>query len=305
LNSNYIKGKSYCEEALQLASETGHQGQIAHALSLLALCAFFEGDYTACEEYAGRSQAITEAIKSLVFQPYNLSLLILLACLREDYAAAVQLNKLGERHIINKMGSQLLYWALAALSCGLGEPTQVRVYIQKLLQVSDPEENSVTTIWIVPSVAYMLAERDPEKAAELLAWVFAYADLALNWARQWPLLDRLRIQLQDAIDRDSYRIHWDKGKTLTLDTVKTYLRLEFRTSSAAVTEIVHQQVLTAREREILGLMAAGKTNPQIAAQLIIGAGTVKTHTLNIYRKLEVANRTQAIIRAQELGLLPT
>jgi DNA-binding CsgD family transcriptional regulator len=55
--------------------------------------------------------------------------------------------------------------------------------------------------------------------------------------------------------------------------------------------------LTAREREILSLMAAGKTNPQIAAQLIIGAGTVKTHTLNIYRKLEVANRTQAIVRA--------
>jgi len=61
--------------------------------------------------------------------------------------------------------------------------------------------------------------------------------------------------------------------------------------------------LTAREREILGLMAAGMTNPQIAARLVIGAGTVKTHTLNIYRKLEVANRTQAIVRAQELGIL--
>ena len=53
----------------------------------------------------------------------------------------------------------------------------------------------------------------------------------------------------------------------------------------------------------LGLLAAGMTNPQIAAQLVIGASTVKTHTLTIYRKLEVANRTQAILRAQELGLL--
>ena len=61
--------------------------------------------------------------------------------------------------------------------------------------------------------------------------------------------------------------------------------------------------LTAREREILGLMAAGMTNPQIAAQLVIAAGTVKTHTLNIYRKLEVANRTQAVVYAQQLGLL--
>jgi ATP/maltotriose-dependent transcriptional regulator MalT len=68
-------------------------------------------------------------------------------------------------------------------------------------------------------------------------------------------------------------------------------------------EASHQHLLTAREHEILRLMAAGMTNPQIAAQLVIGAGTVKTHTLNIYRKLEVANRTQAIVRAQELGLL--
>ena len=57
------------------------------------------------------------------------------------------------------------------------------------------------------------------------------------------------------------------------------------------------RLLTFHEREILGLIAAGKTNPQIAAQLVIGAGSVKTHTLTIYRKLEVANRTHAIVRA--------
>lgn len=71
----------------------------------------------------------------------------------------------------------------------------------------------------------------------------------------------------------------------------------------AAAEASRQYLLTAREREILRLMAAGLTNPQIAARLVIGAGTVKTHTLNIYRKLEVANRTQAIVRAQQLGLL--
>jgi predicted ATPase/DNA-binding CsgD family transcriptional regulator len=303
LNSEYVKGRSYCEEALQIATETGHQGQIAHALSLLSLCAFFQDDYAMCQEYAARSQKITEDIKLLVFQPYNLSLLILLACLREDYAAAVHLNKLGERHIINKMGSQLLYWALAALSCGLGKPAEVRACIEKLLQVSDPEVNSVTTIWIVPSVAYMLAETEPEKAVELLGWVFSHPDLALNWARRWPLSDRLQTRLRELIDDRAYRARWEKGKTLTLDTIKTYLQHEFRASPDAAAEASDQQLLTARESEILRLMATGLTNPQIAAQLVIGAGTVKTHTLNIYRKLEVANRTQAIVRAQELGLL--
>ena len=104
------------------------------------------------------------------------------------------------------------------------------------------------------------------------------------------------------MDPDDYQDHFEKGKALTFNALHTYLRHEFRAASSAAA-IAHQQLLTARENEILHLMAAGMTNPQIAAQLVIGAGTVKTHTLSIYRKLEVANRTQAITRAQELGLL--
>lgn len=61
--------------------------------------------------------------------------------------------------------------------------------------------------------------------------------------------------------------------------------------------------LTVRELDVLRLLADGLTNPQIAQRLIVSAGTVKTHTLSIYRKLDVNNRTQAIRRARDLGLL--
>ena len=113
----------------------------------------------------------------------------------------------------------------------------------------------------------------------------------------------LQAQLQAVMDSDSYRMHWERGTSLPFDSINTYLRQEFRAGSDAGAEESHQHLLTAREREILGLLATGLTNPQIAAQLVIGAGTVKTHTLNIYRKLEVVNRTQAIVRAQALGFL--
>jgi ATP/maltotriose-dependent transcriptional regulator MalT len=136
-------------------------------------------------------------------------------------------------------------------------------------------------------------------------WVFSYPDTALNWAGQWPLVDRLHVQLQAMMDRDLYQTHWEKGKALTFESITSYLHQAFRAASDAGAEASRHHLLTAREREILGLMAAGMTNPQIAAQLVIGTGTVKTHTLNIYRKLEVANRTQAIVRAQELELLRT
>ncbi len=61
--------------------------------------------------------------------------------------------------------------------------------------------------------------------------------------------------------------------------------------------------LSEREREVLNLMAAGLTNPEIAAALHLSPHTVKEHTSSLYRKLEVRNRTEAVQRAQRLGLL--
>jgi DNA-binding CsgD family transcriptional regulator len=54
--------------------------------------------------------------------------------------------------------------------------------------------------------------------------------------------------------------------------------------------------LTPREREVIGLVADGKTNPEIARQLWISRGTVRTHLENIFEKLDVPNRTAAAAR---------
>jgi ATP/maltotriose-dependent transcriptional regulator MalT len=58
-----------------------------------------------------------------------------------------------------------------------------------------------------------------------------------------------------------------------------------------------------RELEVIALLAEGLTNREIADQLYISPGTVKRHTINIYNKLRVHNRTQAVTRARTLGLL--
>ena len=61
--------------------------------------------------------------------------------------------------------------------------------------------------------------------------------------------------------------------------------------------------LSAREMEVLNLMAIGKTNQEIARQLIVAVGTIKAHTASIYRKLNASNLTEAVARARQLGLL--
>jgi len=60
--------------------------------------------------------------------------------------------------------------------------------------------------------------------------------------------------------------------------------------------------LTDRERDVLGLMASGSTNREIAAQLHLSRHTVKEHTSALYRKLDVRNRAEAVQRAERLGL---
>jgi LuxR family maltose regulon positive regulatory protein len=62
--------------------------------------------------------------------------------------------------------------------------------------------------------------------------------------------------------------------------------------------------LTPRELEILALIEQGMSNKQIAQRLVISDKTVENHTTNIYQKLDVRNRTQAVRRATELRLLP-
>jgi DNA-binding NarL/FixJ family response regulator len=61
--------------------------------------------------------------------------------------------------------------------------------------------------------------------------------------------------------------------------------------------------LSAREREVLELVAGGATNREIATALHLSPHTVKEHTSAVYRKLEVRNRAEAVQRAQRLGLL--
>jgi LuxR family transcriptional regulator, maltose regulon positive regulatory protein len=74
-----------------------------------------------------------------------------------------------------------------------------------------------------------------------------------------------------------------------------------RGATVAVPGLV--EPLTAREVEVLGLLAAGRSNQRIAGELVVTLDTVKKHVSHVMDKLGVANRTEAVARARELGLL--
>lgn len=83
--------------------------------------------------------------------------------------------------------------------------------------------------------------------------------------------------------------------------------LASRVAARLVTRIRQDgtEALTARELDVLGLVATGGTNAEVAAALFIGEATVKSHLLRVFAKLGVDDRTAAVTRAMELGVLPS
>ena len=82
----------------------------------------------------------------------------------------------------------------------------------------------------------------------------------------------------------------------------------FRRASAPATFEANKRAqaslgISERELEVLEQLAAGKSNKEISSSLNVSPNTVKTHVSRLYEKLEVSRRTEAILRARELGVI--
>ena len=111
----------------------------------------------------------------------------------------------------------------------------------------------------------------------------------------------LKLRLEIGIMAYALRDRPDK-----LDTAYAHLAAESESDGAPRRLGAQSQLdepLSERELEVLSLLASGRTNSEVARDLFISVGTVKSHTGNIYRKLEAKNRTEALARARELKVL--
>ncbi|GGQ55883.1 response regulator [Streptomyces flaveolus] len=104
------------------------------------------------------------------------------------------------------------------------------------------------------------------------------------------LKDTTREQLADAIHAAA------RGETVLAPRVAEKLIARMRRPA--------QDPLTARETDVLGAVADGLTNAEIGRRLVISEATVKTHLLRLFAKLDVNDRTRAVVVAMERGLLP-
>jgi DNA-binding NarL/FixJ family response regulator len=153
--------------------------------------------------------------------------------------------------------------------------------------------------------------------SQIDAWAEAAArwkDLGDHWAAATALLREAEAAASTtAADRaatslrEAHSIAIDLGATPLLAEIdavsrRTRLSVEVPTRIALDENSAHRLGLTPREAEVLTLVAAGRTNPQIGTELFVSDKTASVHVSNILRKLGVTSRVDAAAVAQRLGI---
>ncbi len=183
------------------------------------------------------------------------------------------------------------YLILTQILLAQGATLQARRFLERLISVTEADGRNWTLIDSLVQLA-LLEQAEGDLSA------------ALNW-----LTKAVRLAASEGF----VRVFLDKGEAILL----LLRQLLWRANAPKYTKILltafgesptgttpqDREVLSERELHILRCIAEGRSNQEIAQELIIALSTVKTHLSNIYTKLEVHSRTQAIGRARESGLL--
>jgi DNA-binding NarL/FixJ family response regulator len=116
-----------------------------------------------------------------------------------------------------------------------------------------------------------------------------------------PALDNLALELSDD-ELSLLQVSELRTRQLALIDQQIAAMTAGAAATKESTSSEHEIYLTAREREILELIALGRSAAEIALALFLSVPTVKSHTSSLYRKLQATSRTQALHRAVQLGI---
>jgi non-specific serine/threonine protein kinase len=147
-------------------------------------------------------------------------------------------------------------------------------------------------------------QQQPIRATQLLAAAQTVFDAKGDIRTPLHRAARQRIEhtARLSLGEESFATAWAEGQAMTLEqAIEKAMRIEYQLQPAQPAMPI--EPLNEREREMLQLIADGLTNHEIAERLVIALSTVKWHVSNLFGKLGVNSRTQAVARAKELGLL--
>lgn len=250
------------------------------------------GDYASAEEAYRQASGWGHPV-----QP-GLALLRLVQHRHEDAQAAIRRSV---EEAPSRVARSKLLAAYTEIMLATGEIDAARAATKELDEVA-ADFNSPYLRAVAESAygSVLLAEGDAAAACAVLrtAWTrWSELDAPYEAARTRVLIGTAYSRLGDA---ESAQLEWSGAQQLfqELDAVPDLARIERLARPAERTT-----GLTSREEEVLALVAAGKTNREIAAELVISEHTARRHVQNIFTKLDLSSRAAATAFAYEHGLV--
>lgn len=304
---DYIESERYARQALTLMREISSVKGVLETLSRLIENAMLRGNLEEARMLADEMREKADEANILDSRRLSAGLLSFLICVGdEDYEQGAALAR--QHHAISMMpfyGHDNVsgYWGRALADCGLGRFHALRAHYPSLVweRRDDP---AAGTVCLSLEAAVLAHEGASEQAAAMLGLAFNQPREVTGWLHRWPLVGRLRERLRNELGDENFEAAWERGCHLNLESVICAMLGETSKVSRSALSQPLIEPLSERELEVLALIRDGLSNREIAERLFLSVGTVKVHTRNIYGKLNVSSRTQAIAEAARSHLLP-
>ena len=303
---DYNESERYARQALKLMREIGSVKGVIETLSRLIENAMLRGDLEEARVLAEEMREKADGANILDSKRLSVGLLSFLICVGdEDYERGAALAR--QHHAISQMpfyGHDNVsgYWGRGLADCGLGRFGAIRAHYPSLVweRRDDP---AAGTVCLSLEAAVLAHEGSSDQAAAMLGLAFNQPREVTGWLHRWPLIARLRQQLRNELGDGSFQAAWERGCHLDLQSVILGLLGEASVMPRSASAQPLIEPLSERELEVLVLIRDGLSNRDIAERLFLSVGTVKVHTRNIYGKLNVSSRTQAVAEAARNHLL--
>jgi len=320
---NHAGARSLAEESLALFREVSDRWGIAYVLLHLARMIFAQGDSARAQPLVQECLKISRELGYKEGIAESLSLLGQIALHQGETALAHSLlaeSQLLFREVGDRRGAARSLCLFANVITAQGDNARARGLCEESLALlralGDTEylalclEGLGAAIAASSNVVAPLA--DARSAVRL--WGMAEALRDANGISMPPVsrpdYERIVAAVRARLGEKTFAAMWAEGRTMTLEVGTEFTALLATPESVTNPEPVptapvttYPNDLTAREVEVLRLLAQGLTSAQIAEQLVIGLVTVNSHVRSIYNKLGVSTRSAATRYAIEHGLL--